>query len=262
MRTLLNIFHYDSIWADNIWQRAIALIPAGKAKSMRRGPAFCLAVLAWTWGLHYPADGVLGFCNRQVNLRTCDFADVRALMLHAWETRVYNAIVKRKAWQNTHPFSLDGAAKLWSKDDTRADHYIRLATCGAFPDSAVRKHFQTADNLVCPFCKDADDTHNHRILECAELGERHPDLVLLREQAQDDGIEPSQLPVVALCDAGYQLDVLHAGLPDSPQIGADFKEEKHIGQMPAPTLQMTRTPGLLLGPLSRIALLPIWSGLR
>ena len=64
--------------------------------------------------------------------------------------------------------------------------------------------------------------HNHRILECAELGERHPELVLLREQAQDDGIEPSQLPAVALCDAGYQLDVLHAGLPDSPQIGADY----------------------------------------
>ena len=157
MRTLLNIFHYDPIWADNIWQRAIALIPAGKAKSMRRGPAYCLAVLAWTWGLHYPADGVLGFCNRQVNLRTCDFADVRALMFHAWETRVYNAIVKRKAWQNTPPFSLDGTAKLWSKDDTRADHYIRLATCGAFPDSAVRKHFQNADSLVCPFCKTADD---------------------------------------------------------------------------------------------------------
>ena len=80
-------------------------------------------------------------------------------MFHAWETRVYNAIVKRKAWQNTPPFSLDGAAKLWSKDDTRADHYIRLATCGAFPDSAVRKHFQNADSLVCPFCKTADDTH-------------------------------------------------------------------------------------------------------
>ena len=60
------------------------------------------------------------------------------------------------------------------------------------------------------------------ILECADLGDRHPDLVLLREQAQDEGIEPSQLPVAALCDAGYQLDVLHAGLPDSPQIGADY----------------------------------------
>ena len=57
---------------------------------------------------------------------------------------------------------------------------------------------------------------------CRSGGERHPDLVLLREQAQDDGIEPSQLPAVALCDVGYQLDVLHASLPDSPQIGADY----------------------------------------
>ena len=41
-----------------------------------------------------------------------------------------------------------------------------------------------------------------------------------------------------------------------------FKEEKPIGQMLAPTLQMTRTHVWQLGPLSQTALLPIWSGLR
>ena len=174
--TFRRLFYYHSVLASEMYIL--------ESSTTVRGPCSALAKyfqkVSWT---PLPNGIIQTSSGHEVDLRHQSTHEIRKILREAWSTYVWSQVSHRKGIIDV-PFDFFTQHKVLGRLSDTTLQLIALNITGGFQTGAVKQLWDSTQSIACPFCG-MDDTHSHRLLECASfqhVRDQHPEAIrILRD---------------------------------------------------------------------------------